>query len=123
MEWSKKIMPIGLVAIVCFVVVISGCTSSNNSTSSSNDNAKVEVATSVAWNGTITDQTGTRSINGDGAQTIDLGSVSGVVSANAQKKDNSANPLTISIYSKEGNIIAINSTSDQQGVAQVSATV
>jgi hypothetical protein len=129
MKLSKKFMPIGLVAIVCFAVVISGCTSSNNSTSnqatpsSSSSSSTASVAIQVSypgsWTGNIGSSSGSRSVQGTGSQTFQLGSNPGTVSATFQKSDNNTGTLTASILSG-GSVVETQSTTADSGVVSVS---
>lgn len=76
-----------MLLIICLAVAVSGCTSSS---------VKVVVNYTGSWNGTITDSSGTRTIEGTGDKTFELGSVTGTVTAKVQKKDNSSDTLTVS---------------------------
>lgn len=100
-KWAKKFEICLLVVLVCFVVGISGCTSSS---------VKVVVNYTGGWNGTITDSSGTRTIEGNGDQTIDLGSITGSVKAKVQKKDNSTDTLIISIVSGDKTVETMNTS-------------
>jgi hypothetical protein len=66
-----------LLGLVCFIVAVSGCIS---------EPVKVEVKYPGSWNGTITDSSGTRTIEGTGDKTFDLGGITGSVNAKVQKK-------------------------------------
>lgn len=82
----KKIEIVLLIVFCCFVVAISGCISSP---------VKVVVNYSGDWNGTITDSSGTRTIEGTGNQTFDLGSITGDLQVKVEKKDNKTDPISI----------------------------
>ncbi|QUH22634.1 hypothetical protein HYG87_02045 [Methanobacterium alkalithermotolerans] len=84
---SKKIV-ISLLILVTLVVASSGCLSSN---------VKLVVDYGDSWNGTITDSSGTRTIEGTGNETIDLGSITGSLRIIVQKKEPSDETLTISL--------------------------
>lgn len=92
-----------------------------NTTSSSSSSSGVAVVISYSgeWGGAIADSTGTRTIEGTGPKTINLGEVDGAVAANAQKKDSGSGTLTISL-TKDGSTLKTSSTSAQYGVASVS---
>lgn len=100
-----KIREIGLLIVfVCFIVAVSGCTSF--------DPVKVVVNYNGSWNGTISDDTGTRTIEGTGDKTIDLGNISGSVDVRVDKKDNSSDTITASIVRGNKTVNSMKSTSD-----------
>lgn len=84
---SKKV-GISLLILVCLVVASSGCLASN---------VKLVVNYNDSWNGTITDSSGTRTIEGSGDETIDLGSITGSLRIIVEKKEPSNDTLTISL--------------------------
>lgn len=85
---SKKFQ-IGItVFLVCFIVAFSGCTAM--------ETVKVQVKYPGSWNGTITDSSGTRNIEGTGDKTIDIGSITGSLKVVVQKKENNTDTLAIS---------------------------
>ncbi len=84
---SKKIGII-LLILVFLVVAISGCVTSN---------VKLVVNYTDGWNGTITDSSGTRTIEGTGDETIDLGSITGSLRIIVEKTEPSNETLTISL--------------------------
>lgn len=101
---SKKIGISLLIVFVCFVVAVSGC--------SSFDPVKVVVNYTGSWNGTITDSSGTRTIEGTGDETIDLGSTTGSIKVRVDKKDSSSDRLTASILKGDKTVATMNTTSD-----------
>lgn len=84
---SKKI-GVSLLILVCLVVASSGCLASN---------VKLAVNYTDSWNGTITDSSGTRTIEGTGDEIIDLGSITGSLRIIVEKKEPSNETLTISL--------------------------
>ncbi|HHY00275.1 MAG TPA: hypothetical protein GX531_02710 [Methanothermobacter sp.] len=72
------------------------------------------------WSGSISSESGTRSIEGSGKKSFDLGNLGGRVTANVQKKDGGSDTLAIFI-TKDGDIVASQKTSAEYGVVQVSA--
>ena len=133
MKLSKKML-LGLVVLVCFVVVVSGCTSSNNSSnsnpsssssSSSNASASSDVNIVVSYSGSwavdVSGPFGYRSLSGTGDQTNNIGSVTGSVTAAARKTDGGTSVLTVSI-TKGGKTLASQSTSAPYGGATAVAT-
>lgn len=131
MKLSKKML-LGLVALVCFVVVVSGCTSSNNSNSNSNGNSSssnasassdvnIVVSYSGSWAVDVSGPFGYRSLSGTGDQTNNIGSVTGSVTAAARKTDGGTSALTVSI-TKGGKTLASQSTSAPYGGATAVAT-
>lgn len=132
MKISKKI--VGILAIVCLMVVISGCTTSNNTsntssnstntsnsntsntnTSSSND-VNVVINYTGSWAADISGNLGYRGISGNGDQTTNLGSVTGPVTASARKTDSGSGTLIVSI-TKGGKTLSTASTSAPYGGA------
>ena len=91
---SKKI-GISLLILFCLVVATSGCL---------NSNVKLVVNYTDSWNGTITDSSGTRTIEGTGDETIDLGSITGSLRIIVEKTEPSNETLTISLIRGEETI-------------------
>lgn len=118
---QRKLQASLLILVVLGVVAISGCTSTDNSSNSTSNNVTAVINYSGSWSGAISDNTGTRSISGDGNQTIQLGSDPGVISINAQKQDGGDGTLTVSII-KGGKTLATQSTNSAYGVASTTAT-
>ncbi|CEL24822.1 hypothetical protein [Methanobacterium formicicum] len=79
--WKKLELGL-LVVFVCMVVAVSGCMSSS---------VKVVIDYPGSWNGTLKTDAGTRSIEGTGNQTIDLGSMTGSLYVKVEKKDKGSN--------------------------------
>lgn len=137
---------LGVVAILVLVVFASGCTnSSNNATTNpqtqqqngqsynqSVNSGSIRILSTGPWKGSISDSSGSRSVQGTGTQTILLAKNPGTVAATIQK-DNSkdqvingtiqpdSSTLTVQIMSSGGNVIASQSTSVDAGVVTVSA--
>ncbi len=138
--------------LICFVLVASGCTSSDSSSSdrmndssspstsdssvsSSSDDSSPSTSSPSSsikprvlvivdylgkWSGSISSESGTRSIEGSGKKSFDLGNIGGHVTANVQKKDGGSDILAIFI-TKDGDIVASQKTSAGYGVVQVSS--
>jgi len=138
MNLSKR-MQLGLLALVCLVVVISGCTSnntnnsttsssnvSNSTNSSSNASSSSDVNIVVKYTGNwAADISGNfpyRGTSGTGDQTINLGSVSGPVTVSARKTEGGSGTLTVSIE-KGGKNLSTSSTSSPYGAATAYFTV
>lgn len=99
-------LQIGLVFLVCCIVALSGCTTSENTSSSdtsdsnasstndsgtnasSSDDVIVTVNYNGNWGGSASGEFGYRGLSGNGDQTINLGKISGV--------------LTVSTWTTEG---------------------
>ena len=108
MKLSKKML-LGLVALVCFVVVVSGCTSSNNTTSSnitstntstnttSSNEVNILVQYPGSWAVDVSGTFGYRSLAGTGDQTTSIGNVTGPLTAAARKTEGGNGVLTVSI--------------------------
>ena len=136
MKLSKKML-LGLVALVCFVVVVSGCTSSNNTTSSnitstntssntssnttgSND-VNIVVQYPGSWAVDVSGTFGYRSLAGTGDQTTSIGNVTGPLTAAARKTEGGNGVLTVSI-TKGGKTLASQSTNAPWGGATAVVT-
>lgn len=72
------------------------------------------------WSGSIGGDGSVRSVDGSGTKTFDIQGDPFIVSANAQKQDDSSEKLTVQIL-KDGEVIAQRSTSSAYGVAQVTS--
>lgn len=138
MKLSKKMF--GLLIIICLVVVVSGCTSSNNTsntssnttntsnanTSSSNASSSSDVNVVINYTGNwacdISGNLGYRGISGTGDQTTNLGSVTGPVTASARKTDSGSGTLIVSI-TKGGKTLSTSSTNAPYGGATAYFTV
>lgn len=136
---------LGVIGILILVVFASGCTSSSNnttnssssngqssgqssqSTSSSSNDIAVKVSYLGPWTGNINDNSGSRSVQGTGSTTFQLGKNPGVVSAVFQKNDastNSTGTITVQIINDagSGSILETQSTSANAGVVSVGHT-
>jgi hypothetical protein len=121
----------GLVFLVCFVVVVSGCTTSTNTTtsnpsssntSSSNNSSAtsnevlVVVTYSGNWAADVSGSFGYRSLSGSGDQTNSLGSISGPVTASVRKTEGGNGVLTVTIK-RGGQTLSSASTDAPYGAA------
>ena len=100
---SKK-MEIGLLIISVFLVVVavSGCVASP---------VKVVVNYPGSWNGTITTEEETQTIEGTGQQTFDLGTYVGSVKVKVEKKDKGSNDtLSIDLMRGDERVNSMNSS-------------
>lgn len=97
----------------------SSSSSDSSSSGSSTSAVKLVISYSGDWTGAISDSSGTRTIEGTGDKTINLGNIDGAVAANAQKSDDSSETMTISL--KKGvSTLKKSSTSSEYGVVSVS---
>ncbi len=96
---------IGFLILLCFLVAFSGCMASN---------VKLVVNYTGSWNGTITDSSGTRTIEGTGNKTIDLGALTGSLRIIVGKKEPSNETLSISLI-RGNEIISTGNTSVSGG--------
>jgi hypothetical protein len=135
MNMSKKML--GLLALVCMVVVISGCTTTNN-TSNNNGNSNISSNNSTnatasndvsvvvsypgSWAADVSGTFGYRSLSGTGDQTTSLGSVTGSVTISARKTEGGSGTLTTSIV-KGGKTVGTASTSAPWGGASTTAII
>ena len=123
-----------LVLVICFVVALSGCTSSNttssnNSTSSNASGTNASASNDVnivvnyagSWAVDVSGPFGYRSFAGTGDQTNSIGSVSGSLTAAARKTEGGNGVLVVSI-TKGGKTLATQSTSAPWGGATAVAT-
>lgn len=97
-------------------------TTQESTTSAETESSTLQVKVSYEgeWSGTVGTGDSTRSVDGSGTETIDIESDSLIVSANAQKQDDSSRELTVQII-ENGEVIAEQSTSAGYGVAQVTS--
>lgn len=72
------------------------------------------------WSGSIAGDGSSRSVDGSGTETFDVDGDPFIVSANAQKEDNSNDELTVEIL-EDGEVIAQESTTASYGIAQVTS--
>ncbi len=121
----KKIA-VGLLAILILVILVSGCTSSSNSTLTnsssqnnsgmqSNQNVTLKINSDGPWNGTMSYKNGTQNINGTGNTIYDLGQNPGKVSVTVRKTGNKNGTITLQLF-KGGNITIYQSTTSNQGI-------
>ncbi|WP_143823805.1 DUF6517 family protein [Halosegnis longus] len=89
-------------------------------TSSSEVTYQVRIQYTGEWSGSIGGDGSVRSVDGSGEQTFDIEGDSFIVSANAQKQDDSSDTLTVQIL-ENGEVIAERSTSAEYGIAQVTS--
>ncbi|MDI6643517.1 MAG: hypothetical protein QME14_00535 [Methanobacteriaceae archaeon] len=94
---NRKMLQIGLVVLVCCIVALSGCTTTENTSSSdtsgsnasstndsganasSSDDVIVTVNYDGNWGGSASGEFGYRELSGNGDQTVNLGKISGVL--------------------------------------------
>jgi hypothetical protein len=137
MKISKEII-LGIV-LVCFVLVASGCISSDstsdntssddntsNDNSSSDDKASsndvtIDVKYSGPWAADVSGEFGYRSLSGTGNQKNSLGSVSGPITVSARKTEGGSGTLTVSIL-KGKETLSSASTSSPWGAATATFT-
>lgn len=113
-----------VIFLVCFLVAVSGCSSNNKSSSNSSSSSDVNIVVNYpgTWVAELSGNWGYRSIEGSGDQTINLGNISGVVSASVRKKDGSSDTLKVQI-TKNGQTLGSASTSYPYAAASAVATV
>ncbi|WP_162993957.1 hypothetical protein [Halalkalicoccus subterraneus] len=71
------------------------------------------------WSGAVGSEGSSRSVDGSGTEEIEIDGDPMVISANAQKQDDSSDELTIQIL-QDGEVVAEQSTTAEYGVASVS---
>ena len=93
--------------------------SGSQSESESEPTYQVEISYSGEWQGSIASGGSSRSVQGSGSDTIEIDGSPEIISANAQKQDDSSDDLTIQIL-QDGEVVKESTTSAEYGVAQVS---
>lgn len=76
---KKNASIIGFLGLLILVVFVSGCTSSNNSTTNQSSNVTVQITSNSPWNGTITYNGTDHKVNGTSNSTYNLGTSPGAV--------------------------------------------
>ena len=123
--------------IFLLVIFASGCVNTQNNSTGNNTNQSPNTSQSGAnnssfasniivvvsyqgtWNGTISDNTGNKTVHGTANNRYNLGPNPGSVSVNFQKTDNSTLPLLVRIM--QGNtVIESQSTNESFGVVSIS---
>jgi hypothetical protein len=146
MKISKRNI-FGIIGIVLLVVFACGCTSSNNNnTTTSNGQSSqsgqpasstgsplIKIISSVQWSGNIQTNSGSRSVQGSGTESLPLSQNPGTVTVTIQKSNANdvvsngtiipnTSTLTVEIIDSNGNIVATQSTSADAGVASTTHT-
>lgn len=134
----RKKIEIGLVVVIlCFIVALAGCTSNNDSnptpsdTNTSTSNASdtstnnpndviLEVDYPGNWGGSASGTFGYRGISGQGKQTVNLGSLSGILSVSTWKNDASSGTMSLTIK-RDGKILG--SQSNSYGSASITVNL
>jgi len=118
-------------------VALAGCTTNNNSNTSpsdantstsnasdSNSNNPNDVILEIDypgnWGGSASGTFGYRGLSGQGKQTVNLGSVSGVLSVSTWKNDASSGTMSLTIK-RDGKILG--SQSNSYGSASITVTL
>ncbi|HTX61833.1 MAG TPA: hypothetical protein VMC48_05945 [Methanobacterium sp.] len=83
---------------------------------SSTQNVTIQVTSNNAWNGTLTSNTGSQIVNGNGSANYNLGTNPGAVSVSLQNNGNGT--LSVALLKGTSNI-ETQSTSDYKGVVNV----
>lgn len=92
---------------------------SNGDSSESSTTFSVRIEYNGDWSGSIGGDGSTRSVDGSGTETFDIEGTPSIVSANAQKQDDSSGTLTVQIL-EDGEVVEETSTSAEYGLAQTS---
>jgi hypothetical protein len=111
----KKI--ISILILFVFVVLVSGCTSSNTSNQST-QNVTVQITTTSPWNGTLTYNGSDHNITGTGNSNYNLGTNPGAVTIYLRNNNDNGN-LTVDLL-QGGKTIQTQSTSPTQEVVTIS---
>lgn len=124
----KKIA-IGLMAILILITFASGCTSynnqtwnnssaQNNSSMQANQNITLQIKSDGSWNGTLSYKNGTKSINGTGDATYNLGQNPGNIKVTVQKTGNNSGTIILQLF-KGGNVTVHQSTTSNPGTVSL----
>lgn len=81
---------------------------------------QVRIVYEGEWSGTIGSEGSSRSVDGSGTSTFEIDGDPFIVSANAQKQDDSSRELTVQILQSE-DVVAEESTTAEYGIAQVTS--
>ncbi|WP_144900813.1 hypothetical protein [Halobellus captivus] len=95
-------------------------TATQEPTEASGSSYQVRITYQGEWSGAIGSEGSTRSVDGSGTRTFDIDGDPFIVSANAQKQDDSSRELMVQIL-QGGEVIAEESTSSEYGLAQVTS--
>ena len=106
---NKKILAIGICALMLLVVFSSGCTG--------NEKIEIKIICSSGWSGSISDDDGSKSVDGSGGETFEMAG-GGIVVAVIQKKGASGT-LTVQIL-EDGEVVETQTTTAEYGVVTVS---
>jgi hypothetical protein len=90
----------------------------NSGETESGSTYEVRIEYSGEWRGNVAAGGSSRSIEGTGSETVGVDGSPDVISANAQKSDDSSQELTIQIL-ENGDVVEETSTTAEYGVAQV----
>ena len=110
----------GFIGLLILVVFVSGCTTSNNTTSNqSGQDVIIQITSNSPWNGTLTYNSTNYTINGTKNKNYNLGTTPGAVKIALQKNNDVGGNLTVRLL--EGRkIIETQSTSPNQEVVTLS---
>ena len=120
---KKKNILIGVLVLIIVVAVVVAAIVVTNTLET--NQVQVKVSYSGSWSGSYGTTSSFVIWKGTGDKTVIVNKPSGsgklfIVSATAQKQDDSSNTLTISILKMDGTVLQTASTSDAYGSAQVS---
>lgn len=134
---SKTSKYLTVIFIFLLVIFASGCVNTQNNSTGNNTNQSPNTSQSGAnnssfasnvvvtvtyqgtWNGTISDNSGNRTVHGTANNNYNLGPNPGTVSVTFQKTNNSTLPLLVRIM--QGNrVIESQSTNEPFGVVSIS---
>jgi len=111
---------IGFIGLLILVVFVSGCTTSNNSTSNqSGQDVIIQITSNSPWNGTLTNNGTNYTINGTKNKNYNFGSTPGTVKIALQKNNDVGGNLTVKLLQGRKNIES-QSTSPNQEVVIIS---
>lgn len=95
-----------------------GSDDSNSDESGSETAFSVRVQYSGSWQGTIGTGGSTRTVDGSGTESFDIEGSPDIISANAQKEDDSSDELIVQIL-EDGDVVEESSTSAEFGMVQI----
>lgn len=109
---------IGIIIVVIIVMIVAVATTDGNT--GNNEGTQIKVIYDGSWNGALSTGDGSsKTIEGTGNETINVtNDTTDIVSANAQKMDDSSDELKIQLL-KNGEVKKESSTTAQYGIADV----
>ena len=117
---KKNVSIMGIISLLILIVFVSGCTTSNNSTSNqSGQDVIININSNSQWNGTLTYNGINYNINGSKNKNYNLGKTPGSVKIDLQKNNDVGGNLTVQLLQGR-NIIENQTTSTNHEIINIS---